>query len=71
VLVDGRFRTTWLIAHDPKAGTAVLHVDHLGPLAPAVVDAIEAEGTALLRFATDHAPGTTLDIRFRDLARAG
>jgi hypothetical protein len=66
VLVDGRARATWSIDHDPRAATAVLCVDHLGRLAPATVAAVEAEGTALLRFATG---GTTaIDIRFRDLA---
>src|SRR5262245_18176247 len=48
VLIDGRVGATWLIDHDPKAGTATLQVDHLGPLASDVTEAIEAEGSALL-----------------------
>lgn len=67
VLVDGQARATWLIDHDAKAGTATLSVDHLGPLAPTDVEAIEAEGTGLLRFATDDT-APALDIHFRDLA---
>jgi hypothetical protein len=66
VLVDGRARATWLIDHDPEAGTATLRVDHLGPLAPPVVAAVEAEGTALVRFETGD--GTDVDICVRDLA---
>jgi hypothetical protein len=66
VLIDGRVGATWMIDHDPKAGTATLQVDHLGPLAPAVADAVEAEGAALLRFAADDAD--KVDICFRDLA---
>jgi hypothetical protein len=65
VLIDGRARATWRIDHDAKAGTATLHVDHLGPLAPTVVAAVETEGRALLAFATDGA--ADVDIRFRDL----
>lgn len=65
VLVDGRAQATWSIDHDRKAGTATLHVDHLGPL-PADVAAVEAEGHALLRFASDDAP--TLDVQLHDLA---
>jgi len=66
VLVDGRVRATWWIDHDPKAGTATLHVDHQGPLAPAVVAEIETEGKALLQFAAEDA--SDIDIRLRDLA---
>ena len=55
MLVDGRARATWWIDHDPKAGTATLHVDHLGTLAPADAAAVEAEGSALLRFAAEGA----------------
>jgi hypothetical protein len=66
ILIDGRARATWLIDHDAKAGTATLHVDHLGPLPAPVVAAIESEGTALLGFAA--AEASTHDIRFRDLA---
>jgi hypothetical protein len=65
VLIDGRARATWRIDHDAKAGTATLHVDHLGGLAPDVVAEIEAEGKALLQFAAEDA--TEVDIRFRDL----
>lgn len=68
VLVDGYARATWHIDHDRKAGTATLHVDHLGPLAPDVVAAIEDEGKALLDFATDGAGAGAVDIRLRDLA---
>jgi hypothetical protein len=64
VLVEGRARATWLIDHDPRAGTATLHVDHLG-LGPTAAAAVEAEGTALLQFATEDV--ADLDIRFRDL----
>jgi len=66
VLIDGRAQATWTIDHDRKAGTATLQVDHLGPLSPEVTAAVETEGHALLRFASDDAP--TLDLRFRDLA---
>jgi len=65
VLIDGRARATWLVDHDPKAGTAVLHVDHLGPLGSDVAAAVEAEGLALLEFAADGAP--EVSVRFRDL----
>jgi hypothetical protein len=65
VLVDGRARATWRIDHDPKAGTATLHVDHLGTLAPAVAAAVEDEGSVLLRFAAEGA--SEVDIRFRSL----
>jgi hypothetical protein len=66
VLIDGQARATWLIDHDPGARiAATLHVDHLGPLAPTVAAAVEAEGTALLQFATEDA--TDVDIRFRSL----
>jgi hypothetical protein len=65
VLVDGRARATWRIDHDRKAGTATLHVDHLGPLDPATVADVETEGAALLGFAAEGA--TDVDIRFRDL----
>ncbi|HEY8545893.1 MAG TPA: winged helix DNA-binding domain-containing protein, partial [Acidimicrobiales bacterium] len=62
VLVDGRVQATWRLDHDRKAGTATLHLDHLGPLPAAVVDAVEAEGLALLRFATDTHTDTDTDI---------
>jgi hypothetical protein len=65
VLVDGRARATWSIELDPEDGAAVLHVDHLGPLAPVTVAAVEAEGTALLGFAA--AEATDVDVRLRDL----
>jgi Winged helix DNA-binding domain len=69
VLVDGRVRATWVIDRDPTARTATLHVDHLGSMTPAEAAAVEAEGMALLRFATDDATDVDgLDIRFRELA---
>jgi hypothetical protein len=66
VLVDGRAQATWSIDHDRKAGTATLRVDHLGPLPSEVATAVETEGHALLRFATDDAP--TLDVQLHDLS---
>jgi hypothetical protein len=69
VLVDGRVRATWVIDRDPTTGTATLHIDHLGSLAAAEAAAVEAEGTALLRFATEDATDVdALDVRFRELA---
>jgi hypothetical protein len=66
VLIDGRAKATWRIDRDTKVGTATLHVDHLGPLAPAAAAEIETEGKALLEFAAEDA--TDVDIGFRDLA---
>jgi hypothetical protein len=68
VLVDGRVRATWVIDRDPTAGAATLQVDHLGALAPPDAAAVEAEGMALLRFATDGATDVDrLQVRFREL----
>jgi hypothetical protein len=65
VLVDGRVRATWALEHDREQQTAVLAVDHRGPLTKRQASSVQAEGRRLVRFLH---PGTRdPDVRLRPL----
>jgi len=61
LLVDGRGAGTWRLDEDRKAGTAVVEVYVLRPLAAADLEDVEAEGARLVAFLAPKA--ATTDVR--------
>ena len=61
LLVDGRGAGTWRLDEDRKAGTAVVEVYVLRPLAAADLEDVEAEGARLVAFLAPKA--VTTDVR--------
>jgi hypothetical protein len=65
VLIDGHVRATWRIELDGEQDSAVLGVDHAGPLTKRSAAAISAEGRRMLRFSSPDAG--THDVHLHQL----